>query len=114
MSIGPRHPLVCIRTVEIPPENQDAFFDWIRSNRVARAERIGRFTDEETHHAGEGTARFWGPRNGTRRRRVAGADSGSGVVLPAPRDARLWRAGRAVRADGTRTGGGAEVADEGR
>ena len=36
MSIGARNPLVCIRTVDIPPENEQAFFDWIRSNRDLR------------------------------------------------------------------------------
>jgi heme-degrading monooxygenase HmoA len=36
MAIGPRHPLVCIRTVEIPPENEQAFFAWIQSNRDLR------------------------------------------------------------------------------
>jgi heme-degrading monooxygenase HmoA len=36
MSVGPRDPLVCIRTVEIPPENERAFFDWIQSNRDLR------------------------------------------------------------------------------
>jgi heme-degrading monooxygenase HmoA len=36
MTIGPHNPLVCIRTVEIPPENQSAFFDWIESNRALR------------------------------------------------------------------------------
>jgi heme-degrading monooxygenase HmoA len=55
MSIGPRHPLVCIRTVEIPPENQDAFFDWIQSNRELRQrygmlmERILKPTDGQGH-----------------------------------------------------------------
>jgi hypothetical protein len=32
MAIGPRHPLVCIRTVDIPPENEQEFFAWIQSN----------------------------------------------------------------------------------
>ncbi len=36
MKIGPRDPLVCIRTVEIPPQNVKAFFEWIDSNRVLR------------------------------------------------------------------------------
>jgi len=51
MNIGPRNPLVCIRTVEIPLENQSAFFAWIESNRVLRqrygilAERILKPTD---------------------------------------------------------------------
>jgi heme-degrading monooxygenase HmoA len=34
--IGPRDPLVCVRTVEIPPGNERAFFNWIKSNRVLR------------------------------------------------------------------------------
>ena len=36
MEIGPRNPLVCIRTVEIPPENAEAFYEWIGSNRALR------------------------------------------------------------------------------
>jgi heme-degrading monooxygenase HmoA len=36
MLIGPRNPLVCIRTVEIPPENEPAFFAWIQSNQDLR------------------------------------------------------------------------------
>jgi heme-degrading monooxygenase HmoA len=36
MEIGPRNPLVCIRTVEIPPENAAAFFEWIESNQALR------------------------------------------------------------------------------
>jgi len=36
MQIGPRNPLVCIRTVEIPPGNEQAFFEWIQSNRELR------------------------------------------------------------------------------
>lgn len=36
MKIGPHDPLVCIRTVEIPPEKEKAFFDWIESNRELR------------------------------------------------------------------------------
>jgi len=40
MKIGPFDPFVCIRTVEIPPENEQLFFDWIQSNRQLR-ERYG-------------------------------------------------------------------------
>jgi heme-degrading monooxygenase HmoA len=29
-------PLVCIRTVQIPPGNERAFYDWIESNRELR------------------------------------------------------------------------------
>jgi heme-degrading monooxygenase HmoA len=29
-------PLVCIRTVQIPPGNEGAFYDWIESNRELR------------------------------------------------------------------------------
>lgn len=36
MKIGPRNPLVCIRTVEILAGNEKAFFDWIESNRELR------------------------------------------------------------------------------
>lgn len=36
MEVGPRNPLVCIRTVEIPPGNEQAFFRWIQSNRELR------------------------------------------------------------------------------
>jgi heme-degrading monooxygenase HmoA len=36
MAIGPHNPLVCIRTVDIPPENESAFFAWIESNRDLR------------------------------------------------------------------------------
>jgi heme-degrading monooxygenase HmoA len=36
MEVGPRNPLVCIRSVEIPPENEAAFFDWIQSNKDLR------------------------------------------------------------------------------
>ena len=36
MKLGPQDPLVCIRTVEIPPQNEKAFFDWIESNRALR------------------------------------------------------------------------------
>jgi len=36
MSTGPRNPLVCIRTVQIPPENEQAFYAWIESNRELR------------------------------------------------------------------------------
>lgn len=36
MKIGPRDPLVCVRTVEIASENEKAFFDWIESNRDLR------------------------------------------------------------------------------
>ncbi len=36
MEVGPRNPLVCIRTVEIPPANEQAFFLWIQSNRELR------------------------------------------------------------------------------
>ena len=51
MSVGPRNPLVCIRTVEIPQENREVFFAWIESNRKLRQrygillERILRPTD---------------------------------------------------------------------
>jgi heme-degrading monooxygenase HmoA len=36
MTIGPRDPLVCIRTVEIPPQNEKAFCEWIETNRSLR------------------------------------------------------------------------------
>lgn len=36
MNSGPRVPLVCVRSVEIPAENQGAFFRWIDSNRQLR------------------------------------------------------------------------------
>ena len=36
MEIGPRNPVVCIRTVEILPENAEAFFEWIESNQALR------------------------------------------------------------------------------
>lgn len=36
MKIGPRDPLVCVRTVEVPQGNEKAFFDWIESNRELR------------------------------------------------------------------------------
>ena len=36
MTVGPRDPLVCIRTVEIPKGNEKAFYDWIESNRSLR------------------------------------------------------------------------------
>ncbi|NLS75898.1 MAG: hypothetical protein GXY76_01420 [Chloroflexi bacterium] len=36
MPVGPRDPLVCIRTVQVSPENQAAFFAWIQSNRELR------------------------------------------------------------------------------
>lgn len=36
MQDGPRNPLVCIRTVQIPPGNEAAFFAWIESNRELR------------------------------------------------------------------------------
>lgn len=36
MKIGPFDPLVCIRTVEIQKENEQAFFEWIQSNRELR------------------------------------------------------------------------------
>lgn len=36
MNIGPRNPLVCIRTVEIPHGKEDAFYEWIESNRELR------------------------------------------------------------------------------
>jgi heme-degrading monooxygenase HmoA len=36
MSVGPQDPLVCIRTVEIPPGNEEAFYAWIQSNRELR------------------------------------------------------------------------------
>lgn len=51
MGVGPRDPLVCIRTVEIPPGNEAAFFEWIESNRALRRrygilmERVLRPTD---------------------------------------------------------------------
>lgn len=40
MKIGPFDPFVCIRTVEIPPENEQAFFEWLQANRALR-ERYG-------------------------------------------------------------------------
>ena len=40
MKIGPFDPLVCIRTVEIPTGNEQAFFDWIQSGQALR-ERYG-------------------------------------------------------------------------
>ena len=36
MPVGPRNPLVCVRTVQIPPGNEEAFFAWIESNRELR------------------------------------------------------------------------------
>jgi heme-degrading monooxygenase HmoA len=36
MSIGPRDPLVCVRTVQIPSGNEEAFYAWIQSNRDVR------------------------------------------------------------------------------
>ena len=36
MMVGPRDPLVCVRTVQIPPGNEEAFFAWIESNRELR------------------------------------------------------------------------------
>jgi heme-degrading monooxygenase HmoA len=51
MPVGPRDPLVCVRAVEVPTENEDAFFEWIQSNRDLRRrygilmERILRPTD---------------------------------------------------------------------
>ncbi|MGF1989536.1 MAG: antibiotic biosynthesis monooxygenase family protein [Nostoc sp. ZfuVER08] len=36
MVVSPPKPLVCVRTVEIPKENEQAFFDWIESNRQLR------------------------------------------------------------------------------
>ena len=36
MVVLPPKPLVCVRTVEIPKENEQAFFDWIESNRELR------------------------------------------------------------------------------
>lgn len=53
MTVGPRNPLVCVRTVEISPENEQAFFDWIESNRDLRRrygilmERILKPTDSQ-------------------------------------------------------------------
>jgi heme-degrading monooxygenase HmoA len=53
MKIGPFDPFVCIRTVEIPPENEHAFFEWLQSNRPLRErygvllERILRPSDRE-------------------------------------------------------------------
>jgi heme-degrading monooxygenase HmoA len=53
MTVGPRNPLVCVRTVEISPENEQAFFDWIESNRDLRQrygilmERILKPTDSQ-------------------------------------------------------------------
>lgn len=53
MTVGPRNPLVCVRTVEIPPDNEPAFFDWIESNRSLRQrygilmERILKPTDSQ-------------------------------------------------------------------
>jgi heme-degrading monooxygenase HmoA len=53
MKIGPFDPLVCVRTVEIPPGNEQAFFEWIRTNRGLRErygilmERILRPSDRE-------------------------------------------------------------------
>ena len=53
MEVGPGNPLVCIRTVGIPPENVDAFFDWIESNKDLRQrygilmERILKPSDEQ-------------------------------------------------------------------
>ncbi len=36
MLVEPRDPLVCVRTIQIPPENEKAFFRWIESNRELR------------------------------------------------------------------------------
>lgn len=36
MGMGSHDPLVCIRTVQIPPQNEEAFFAWIESNRELR------------------------------------------------------------------------------
>ena len=36
MTIGPHDPLVCIRAVEISPQNEKAFCEWIESNRTLR------------------------------------------------------------------------------
>lgn len=36
MPVGSRDPLVCIRTVQIPPGNEEAFYAWIESNRELR------------------------------------------------------------------------------
>ena len=36
MKAETRNPLVCLRTVEILPENKQAFFEWIESNRELR------------------------------------------------------------------------------
>jgi heme-degrading monooxygenase HmoA len=40
MKFGPFDPLVCIRSVEILPDNEKAFIEWIQSNRALR-ERYG-------------------------------------------------------------------------
>jgi heme-degrading monooxygenase HmoA len=40
MKVGPYDPLVCMRTVEIPTGNEQAFFEWIQSNQHLR-ERYG-------------------------------------------------------------------------
>ncbi len=51
MSVGPRNPLVCVRTVAVLPENSEAFSAWIESNRELRQrygilmERVLRPTD---------------------------------------------------------------------
>ena len=44
MKIGPFDPLVCIRTVEISPGNEQAFFEWIQSGQALR-ERYGILLD---------------------------------------------------------------------
>ncbi len=36
MDVRAGQPLVCVRTVEIPPGNEEAFFAWIASNRELR------------------------------------------------------------------------------
>jgi len=40
MKIGPFDPLVCIRSVEVPPENEEAFIKWIVDGQALR-ERYG-------------------------------------------------------------------------
>ena len=44
MEVGPRDPLVCMRTVQIPPENEEAFYAWTQSNRELR-QRYGILTE---------------------------------------------------------------------
>jgi heme-degrading monooxygenase HmoA len=51
--VVPPKPLVCVRSVEIPKKNEQAFFDWIESNRELRQrygilmERILKPTDNQ-------------------------------------------------------------------